>query len=140
MANVKNYKVVGASFSNEIEYVHVRYDFAVDAGATGVLNLITATDALILKSFHAVVKTACVGVNMVLDVGVVGVDTDLFLDGVTVTALAVNTVHSDPLIEATPNTKNIPYFILDAGVIAMEIKTAALTAGVIDFVFGFMKT
>ena len=139
MANVKNYKIVGAPFSNEIEHVRVVYDFAVDGGATGVLNLVTAADQMVLKSFHARVITACVGATMVLDCGIVGVDTNRFLADVTVAALAINTCHIPPLVEGTPNTQLVPSIVLDAGVIAMEIKTAALTAGKIEFVFGFMK-
>jgi hypothetical protein len=140
MANVKAYKVVGLPFSNEVAYEKIRYDFAVDGGATGVLNLITATDQLALVYFHAVVKTACVGATMTLDVGIVGVDTNRFLADTTVAALAINTLHVPPLVEGTPNAILVPSIVLDAGVIAMQIKTAALTAGVIDFVFGFMRT
>jgi hypothetical protein len=141
MANVKAYKVVGAPFSNEVVYERVRYDFSVDAGASGVLNLITATDQMALVYFHAVVKTACTsGGSMTLDVGLVTTDTNRFMASVAVASLAVNTLHVPPLVEGTPNAILSPSIILDAAVIAMEIKTADLTAGVIEFVFGFMKT
>lgn len=140
MASVKNAKIVGAGFSNDKEVIRVRYDFSQDGGAVGVLNLLTASGAMVVKDFHAVVKTACTsGGSAVLDVGVVGGDTDVLLDGVAVASLTANSVHSDPLVEGTPNTKLVPFYIADAGVIAMEIKTAAFTAGVIEFVFTVMK-
>jgi hypothetical protein len=94
---------------------------------------------MIIKDFHAVVKTACTsGGSAVVDVGVVGGDTDALLDGVAVASLTLNSVHSDPLVEGTPNTKSVPMYLADGGVIAMEIKTAALTAGIIEFVFTVM--
>jgi hypothetical protein len=140
MANVKQYKTIGAPFSNEISFERITYDFAVDAGAVGVLNLFTATDALVLVYYHAYIKTACTsGGSMTLDVGIVTTDTNRFNAGVAVASLTAGTIHLPPLIEGTPNTQLVPSVIADAAVVAMEIKTATLTAGKIEFVFGFMK-
>jgi hypothetical protein len=140
MANVKEYKVIGAPFSNEVVYERITYDFAVDAGAVGVLNLFTATDKMALVSFHAVVKTACTsGGSMTLDCGIVTTDTNRFMASVAVASLGADTLHIPPLVEGTPNTALVPSIIADNAVIAMEIKTATLTAGKIEFVFGFMK-
>jgi hypothetical protein len=140
MASVRGAKTVGPGFANDPEVVRVRYEFGYDGGAVGVLNLLTASGAMIIKDFHAVVKTACTsGGSAVVDVGVVGGDTDALLDGVAVASLTLNSVHSDPLVEGTPNTKSVPMYLADGGVIAMEIKTAALTAGIIEFVFTVMK-
>jgi len=140
MTAVANWKNIGSDFSNEQQIVRVLYDFAVDGGATGVLNLLTAEGALIVKDFHAVVKTACTsGGSMVLDVGIVTTDTDRLCDGIAVATLVANYTFEAPYVEGTPNTRVLPFHLPDNGVLAMEIKTADLTAGKIEFVFTIMK-
>jgi len=140
MAAVKDHVTVGAPFANEMEIHRVVYDFAVDAGATGALDLLTTLDAVIIKDFHAVVKTACTSEgSMVLDVGVSGGDTDILLDGVAVASLGANTCHARPLVEGTPNTDLVPFYLAANGKLVQEIKTAALTAGKIEYVFTVMK-
>lgn len=140
MANVRAYKSIGTPFSNEMVFERIVYDFSLDGGAVGVLNLFTAQDDLIIPYFHATVKTACTsGGSAVLDVGIVTTDTDRFIDGVAVASLTANSVHIPPLVEGTPNTALVPTFLADGGIVAMEIKTATFTAGKIEFVFGIMK-
>ena len=140
MAQLAKHKSVAAPFSKELGVVRVVYDFAEDGGALGAKDVFTAQGALVLKSFHAVVKSACTSLgSAVLDLGVKAGDTDALLDGVAVAALTANSLHADPLVTGTPNTRLVPMYLADGAVIEMTIGTAALTAGKIEFVFQFMK-
>jgi hypothetical protein len=140
MAAVNDHVSIGAPFANEMEIHRVVYDFAEDAGATGVLDLLTTVDAVIIKDFHAVVKTACTsGGSAVLDVGVSGGDTNVLLAGVAVASLTANSCHARPLVEGTPNTDLVPFYLAANGKLVQEIKTAAFTAGKIEYVFTVMK-
>lgn len=136
MANVKSHKVIGGPFSNEVELVRVPYEFLTDGGAIGVLNLMTAQGAIVIKGFYALVKTACTSAgSAVVDCGVVAVDTNVLLADEAVAGLTLNAIKKVPLVEGTPNVIPMPLYVADGGIVAMEIKTAALTAGKIEFVF-----
>ena len=138
MATLKKYRTSNGGFHNDIETHRVMYDFADDAGATGILDIFKADADIILLDFVAVVKTTLVGATMVLDVGVTG-DDDKLVDAVAVASLTVNTMHQSPLVEGTPNTLQLPVRIPSGDKIIQTIVTAALTAGKIEYIFRTMR-
>ena len=139
MANLAKYRTSNGGFHNDIETHRIVYDFSVDAGATGVLNIFMADQDVLLLDFMAVVKTTCTsGGSAVLDVGVTG-DDDKLVDGIAVASLAAGAVFQSPLVEATPNTKQLPVKIASGEKILQTIVTAALTAGKIEYIFRIMK-
>lgn len=139
MASVAKAKSVGGLFSNEEQVVKVVYDFAKDGGATGALNLFTATSDCILTGFSAVVKTACTsGGSATVKVGVTGADSAF----ITTTQGAVASLTANALFQAnvvltegTPNTAAfpLPRRLASGDSVLMTIGTAALTAGVIEY-------
>lgn len=145
MANLAGYKKVGGPFTKEMEVMRARYSFAADGGATGALSIFTATEACVITGFYAIVKTTCTsGGSATVKVGVTGSDA-LFVTTTegAVANLTANAVFAAKpvLTEGTPNTIAMPYpRRLAAGdSVLMTIGTAALTAGVIDFVIEVCK-
>ena len=128
MAALKSSKNVGSPFTNALEVIKVTYDFAVDGGAQGALDVLVAEQNCVLTDFYLVVETACVGATMVLDVGITG-DTNLLLADVAVASLAINTLHKPTIVDGTPNVLPMPAKLASGAKVLMEIKTAALTAG-----------
>lgn len=127
MAAVANAKTKHAVSSAGKHLIEVDYDFAKDGGAVGVLDLIEFSEAVIVTDFVAHVLTACTsGGSATLDVGVVGADTDAFADDIAVASLSLNSTHAS-------HANGVDEYIAADGKIAMEIKTAALTAGKIRF-------
>lgn len=137
MANVNDHKTVAAPFSNKEEIVRVIYDFAEDAGATGALNLITADGDLVITDFWArgITVLDSSGDGASIDVGVVGGNTDVFLDGVAEATFAADAIIQPTTVEGTPNVLACPVLLADGGSIAMTIVTEALTSGKCEFVF-----
>lgn len=129
MAAVSDVKLNYAVPSIGKHIVEVVYDFAADAGAVGVLDLVQFQEAVIITDMWAQVLTACTsGGSATLDVGVVGADTDAFQAATAVAALTLNSTHSSAAAGADE-------YIAADGKIAMEIKVAALTAGKIKYFF-----
>lgn len=140
MAQVVDKKLSNGGFDNAESIVRVTYDFSKDAGAVGVLDLFEAQGDMVITEFYANVKTACTsGGSMTLDVGVVGGDTDILADDIAVASLTAESFHIPPVVEGTPNVLALPMKLASGGKVAMQIKTAALTAGKIEFVLKFMK-
>ena len=135
MAALAGYKAkVGPSFKNAEEIVRVVYDFSLDGGATGALDIFTAEQDMIVTGFHLQVLTACTsGGSATLIVGVSGGDTDACLDA---TSGAVANLGANAVIgqEAT-----VPFRLASGGKLIQTIGTAALTAGKIEYVFKIMK-
>lgn len=145
MANLAGYKKVGSPFTKEVEIMRARYSFASDGGATGALNIFTASEACVITGFYAVVKTTCTsGGSATVKVGVTG-DDDVFVttaEGAVANLTAAACLAAKPVLaEGTPNTITMPYpRAMAAGdSVLMTIGTAALTAGVIDFVMEVSK-
>lgn len=129
MAAVSDVKLNYAVPSIGKHIVEVVYDFAADGGAVGVLDLVEFQEAVIVTDMWAQVLTACTsGGSMTLDVGVVGADTDAFADDIAVASLTLNSTHSS-------HANGADEYIAADGKIAMEIKTATLTAGKIKYFF-----
>lgn len=141
MANLAGYKKVGGPFSDEVQTIRARYDFAKDAGATGALNIFTAVEACVVIGFYAVVKTAATsGGSATLAVGVTG-STSAFVSTTAgaVANLTANAVLVPALTEGTPNVAAIPRRLASGDSVLQTIGTAALTAGVIDYVLLIAK-
>jgi len=135
MASLSNHKTVSAApFSNDVEIIRVQYDFANDAGATGALDVLTCTEACVVRFKHGVVKTECTsGGSATLILGLSGGDTDAFLDA---TSGAVANLTGSAIIQ--PEATN-PVYVAAAGKIIQTIGTATFTAGKIEYVFEIMK-
>lgn len=141
MAAVENAATVGAGFGNQVEYVRVIYDFAKDGGNTGALDLFTAEDGLVIVHAHARVITACTsGGSATVKWGPVA-DDDRFMNTTqgAVASLTEGAVILPVAVEGTPNVIATPYSIAAAAKLVMTIGTAALTAGKIEFVIGYLK-
>jgi hypothetical protein len=131
MTSVVNTRTVSAPFGNEREVVKVTYDFARDGGAAGQLTLFTASGNVLVKSFHAVVKTTCTsGGSATVDVGYTS-DEDYFVVAAAVASLTAGAVLT--------SAGAVPLRLTDGQVVNMDIDTAALTAGKIEFTIEVMK-
>jgi hypothetical protein len=145
MASLSGYKKIGSGFSDEVQTIRARYDFSKDGGATGALNIFTAESDCVLVGFYALVKTACTsGGSATVAVGVTGATSAM----ITATQGAVASLTANSLFQAnvvltegTPNTAAfpLPRRLASGDSMLMTIGTAALTAGVIDFVIQVAK-
>lgn len=145
MATIAQMKNISREFTNEEALERAIYDYSVDGGATGALDIFTAQSDLIITYFHAIVKTAATsGGSATLAVGVTG-STSAF---VTATQGAVANLTANALFQAnvvltegTPNTAAfpLPRRLASGDKILQTIGTAALTAGKIEYVIKYMK-
>jgi len=133
MAAVAGHKTVAAPWNLAQEVVKVTYDYSVDGGATGALDLLTTSEDVIIKDFHLWCEAAASGASGTLIVGVSGGDTDSCLD---VTSGAVTALTLDAVVgpEAT-----VPHFLAANGKLIQTISTAAFTAGKIHYYFTLMR-
>lgn len=140
MATLAKMLNVGPTFKNEKETVRTRYDFSKDAGATGALDIFTAKVDIIITAFYTVVKTAATsGGSATLKVGV-SADDDLFLTTVqgAVANLTLGAALFPAVVEGTPNVLACPVKVPAGSKVLQTIGTAALTAGVVEYVMEYM--
>lgn len=131
MAAVAQAATIGPVFRNESFVKRVVYDFAVDGGSVGALDLMTAGSDLVIKSAHAYVKTACTsGGSATVAFGITG-STTAFVDA---TAGAVANLTANAVLGAAEP----PIRLASGNKVLMTIGTAALTAGKIEFVIEYM--
>lgn len=141
MAALAKRKYLGNLFGNEKEVVRVRYDFSVDAGATGALDIFEASADVIITGFASVVKTAGTsGGSATLKVGITG-DDDAFMTTTqgAVASLTLGAVILPPAVEGTPNVLPLPVKLASGAKVLQTIGTAALTAGVVEYVIEYMR-
>jgi hypothetical protein len=145
MAALAKMKTIAKTFSNEEVLERVVYDFSVDGGAVGALDIFTAGADLIITYFHAIVQTqATSGGSATLAVGVTG-STSAFVTATqgAVANLTANAVFQANVVltEGTPNTAAfpLPRRLASGDKILQTIGTAALTAGKIEYVIQYMK-
>jgi len=125
----------GATFQNEEVIVKARYNFAVDGGATGALDIFTAGADLIISEFSSVVKKACTSMgSATLKVGVTG-DDDAFMTTTqgAVASLTLGACIFPPAVEGTPNTLPVPVKLASGAKVLQTIGTAALTDGIVEY-------
>lgn len=144
MASVAKHKSIGPAFQKEEEVVRVVYDFSADGGATGALDLFTASVDCIITHFSAVVKTAATsGGSATLKVGITG-DDDLFMTttqgAVASLTLGAAILPAPVLTEGTPNTivMPLPVKLASGAKVLQTIGTAALTAGKVEYVLKYI--
>jgi len=141
MAAVKAKKTVGAPFGNAEEMVRVVYDFAEDAGAIGALELLEASDDIVITEFYALgiteLDSAADGAS--IDVGVSGGTTDLLLDGVAEASFAAGALVQPTIIEGTPNVLPMPFKLASGGKLIQTIVDEALTSGKCEYYFKYHK-
>lgn len=134
MATLDKYKS-HAQMGYGLEVVEVEYDFAKDGGATGALDIITFTEAMVLVDAYLKVDTAFTsGGSATLIWGVKGGDTDACLD---VTSGAVANLTLGAVIPGETACKQIK--LAADSVLEMTIGTAAMTAGKCRFVMLLQK-
>lgn len=141
MAAVSGRKYLGKTWSNEEQVLRVRYDFSVDAGATGALDLFEASADVVITGFHSYVKTAATsGGSATLKVGTSG-DDDAFMTTTqgAVASLTLGALIAPPAVEGTPNTLPLPVKLASGSKVIQTIGTAALTAGVVEYVIRYVS-
>lgn len=141
MAALAKKKTLGAQFKNAKEIARVRYEFGVDGGATGALDIFEAATNIIITGFSSTVKTAATsGGSATLIVGVTG-DTDAFmtLTQGAVANLTANAAILPPAVEGTPNVLPLPLPLSSGSKVLQTIGTAALTAGVVEYVIEYYQ-
>jgi hypothetical protein len=131
MATVANAKSIGPLFNNAEEIVSAFYDFSVDAGAQGSLDIFTAAADVIVTHFHMEVETTCTGTNAVLTVST----TDELEKYCSASQGAVaKLVAGYNLVGPWQGVK-----IASGEKIYQTIATAALTAGKIKYVIRYVN-
>lgn len=141
MAAIAKRKYIGNLFSNEEGIERVQYDFAVDGGATGALDLFEAQADVIITHFSSVVKTAATsGGSATLKVGITA-DDDAFMTTTqgAVANLTLGAAIFPPAVEGTPNVLPCPVKLVSGAKILQTIGTAALTAGKVEYIVKYMK-
>jgi hypothetical protein len=129
MASVANVKA-GSAFSEQYVIEEVTYDFAVDLGATGALNLFTAEQDMVIHKVVAKVKTAVTsGGSATVEVGKSG-DT---------AGLVAQTGKASLTAGVVIDSKIGGYKLASGAVIIQTIATAALTAGKITYEIHYSK-
>lgn len=116
------------AFSNEALLVRKVYDFSKDGGAISVIDLLKANVDLVIEESYVNVKAAVTSAGApTLEVGIKGGDTD---------AIMVATVKANLLVDTTIDgaaaSKRLR--LLKDEIVALEIKVAILTAGIIEVV------
>jgi hypothetical protein len=134
MAAVTAHRTVEAPFTGEQKVVRITYDFALDGGATGVLDHFTAGDALVIKDYHCYVETAATsGGSATMIVGVIGGDTDACIDA---TSGAVANYSANAVIGKEAAT---PCYLAAGGKMGQTIATDTFLTGKIHHVYTVMK-
>ncbi len=128
-------------FANAREEVKVIYDFAVDGGLVSVINLLEAEGDLAIVDFYArgITELDSAGDGVTIDVGIVGGDTDILLDGAAEATFAAGALVQSTVVEGAPNVLPMPLKLASGGIIAMQIIGEALTSGKCEFHFGVVR-
>lgn len=145
MAALAKRKFIGSTFGNEEVVERVTYDFTVDAGATGALDIFEAAADCVITYFHAYIKVACTsGGSATLKVGYTGSDaayittTQGAVANLTLGALfQANVV----LTEGTPNTAAfpLPHKLVTGAKILQTIGVQTFLTGKIEYVIKYVK-
>jgi hypothetical protein len=133
MAAIKNKKVIGAEFPNNLVIQRAVYDFAKDGGAIGALDVFEATQDCVILSAYAVVKTTCTSadaatVSLGIDAGATALFGATAVASLTAGALVPQTAAATPikLVTGSKVKINIAAFALTAGKIEVVLLVAKL--------------
>lgn len=141
---VKDHRTLGVVFGNSEELVRITYNFADDAGTAGDFNLFTAGADLVITDFYASVETAFDSASntAVIDVGIVTTAPAVLVqDAVQAKWAADSFVKPHNLIEGNlaGDVFALPLRVAEDEVVAMTVKTEALTAGKCEFFFKYHR-
>lgn len=140
MAAIAKRKYLNHEMSNEEVVLRTQYDFSVDGGALGALDIFEASADIIITGFHAVVKTAGTsGGSATLKVGITA-DDDLFMTTTqgAVASLTLGAAIFPAVVEGTPNVLALPVKLVSGAKVLQTIGTAALTAGKVEYVIKYI--
>jgi hypothetical protein len=135
MAALKKHLTIGQPAANRREIYRIEYDFAKDGGATGVLDIATAAQDLVISGFWSFVNTAFTSSgSATLKVGVTGSDA-VFMNTTqgAVASLTADAVVIPPLVEGTPNAAPLPRKLAAAAKILQTIGTEVLLTGKVTY-------
>jgi hypothetical protein len=114
------------------ELVRITYDYSVDGGSVGALDIFKAKEKCVVKLAEMYVKTACTsGGSATVSVGKTG-----DLAGM-VAATAVASLTADAVILGA--ALDASHVLAADDIVKMDIAVAALTAGKIEMVFEVIK-
>jgi len=131
MAAILDKKLVGMEFPNAQIIHRAVYDFSVDAGAVGALEVFEATQDVVVLSCFAHVKTTCTSGGLATLAFGVDADPDTLIDETAVASLSAGA-----LIPAIAFT---PVKVASGSKLKMNIATDTLTAGKVEFVIVLAK-
>ncbi len=132
MAAIKNAKIIGQEFDNDTTIVRAIYDFSVDAGAIGALDVFTATQNVSILGAYVNVKTTCTsGGAATLAIGV-DADPDTLVDETAIGALTAGAM-------IAPIAAVCPIKLASGAKIKMNIADFTLTAGKFEVVILIAK-
>lgn len=117
---------------------HAVYDFAIDGGTAGAIDLFSLPANTIVHDCWYEVETALTsGGSATVEVGVTGGDTDGFIAQVAYTVLSLDKVSAEyekgALLFNTTEDSSLRYKVGSAVTIAFLIATASLTGGKVHF-------
>jgi hypothetical protein len=129
MSALVDAKHSGAGYAGKIETIQVTYDFAVDGGATGALDLLTADADMVVRVMAKTITGVTSGGSATLEVGKSGA-----------TAGAIAQVAKTAVDVAGELLQPVGWFYLASGEkLIQTIATAALTAGKIRYLIEYSK-
>lgn len=113
-------------FTNEPIYERLVYDFSKDGGAIDIFDLLQVNESMVIEEAWINVKTAVTSAGApTVEAGVKGGDTDAILPATLKGALLLSTT-----IDSASASKRLR--LAKDAILALQIKVAVLTAGVIE--------
>jgi hypothetical protein len=132
MAAIKNAKTIGAEFPNATLIHRAIYDYSVDAGAIGALDVFVASqDVTILEAYVKVLTTCTSGGAATLAIGI-DADPDTLVDETAIGALTAGAL-------IAPIAAVCPVKLASGAKIKMNIADFTLTAGKFEVVVKIAK-
>lgn len=126
-------KKFASQFSNGLELMRGFYDFSVDGGAVDVYDLVEMDqDIVIVQAWCSVKELFTSGGAPTVEVGVKGGDTDAILP-----ATALGSLTNGALFDGDAASERLK--VVDGGILSMEIKVAAVTAGKLELALLYAK-
>lgn len=131
-------KTAVKGIKGKTQLAHAVYDYAIDGGAVGAIDLFSLPANTIVHDAWYEVETALgSGGLATVEVGVTGGDTDGYFTQSAFSALTLDKVSSDyekgALLFDTTEDSSLRYKVSTAETIALLIGTAALNAGKVHF-------
>jgi len=127
MAAVAAHKAI-AVWGPQDEVIEIVYDFAKDGGATGALDLFTASKDMVITKAYAITETGVTSDgSATIEVGKSGDTAGIIAQSAKTTV--------DTAGECLKGVANLAYALAEDDVVILTIATAALTAGKVRFRF-----